>query len=40
MLPATPAATEVPHQGMGAARTNGEHAVTGRQLQYHDYLAT
>jgi hypothetical protein len=29
MLPATPAAAGVPHGGMGAARTDGEHAVTG-----------
>jgi len=37
MLAATPAAAGVPHGGMGAARTDGEHAVTGPPAQFPDY---
>jgi len=32
-FPATPAAEGVPHGGMGGARTDGEHPVTGPILK-------
>jgi len=33
VFPATPAAEGVPHGGMGGARTDGEHPVTGPILK-------